>query len=243
MQIQDFLELSKRVQIIIASKYVNLDTILKLYKMGFSDFGENQVQALVRKKTELLELRNLNLKGLNSKDLNSLNSKDLNLNALNLDENPIKWHFIGTLQKNKINLLLKQKPVLWQSCNSFELASAVSQRLDYTLDTLLEINSANEDSKSGLAPEVAVDEYLKIKENCTNLRLCGVMSIGATSADERLVAKSFERTFSIFESLQKHGASICSMGMSGDFKLALKCGSNMLRLGSVIFEALKNEMN
>lgn len=209
MTLADFLELSKRVKIVVASKYVGFDTILKLYQMGFEDFGENQVQALVLKKQE----------------------------AFNLNVNSINWHFIGTLQKNKINLLLKQKPILWQSCNSFELASAVNQRLDYTLSTLLEINTANESSKSGLSPEAAVDEYLKIKENCTNLRLCGVMSIGAHSDDEKLIIQSFEKTFKIYESLQKYGANICSMGMSSDFELALKCGSNMLRLGSILFKA------
>ncbi len=231
MQIQDFLELSKQVKIIIASKYVNFDTILKLYEMGFCDFGENQVQALARKKLDFDTF------------LNEINHKTAtqDLNLINFKENPIKWHFIGTLQKNKINLLSKQKPILWQSCNSFELAKAVNQRLNYTLATLLEINTANENSKSGLEPEKAIDEYLKIKEECANLRLCGVMSIGAQSDDEKLIQKSFERTFKIYEALQKHGASICSMGMSSDFKLALKCGSNMLRLGSIIFKALQNQ--
>lgn len=147
----------------------------------------------------------------------------------------LSWHFIGTLQSNKINLLLRQKPILWQSCNSLTLAKAVNQRLSYTLDTLIEVNSANETSKSGLNADEAVDAYLQIKHECPNLRLCGVMSIGAHSENELEIAKSFEKTHKIYENLQKHGAKLCSMGMSGDFELAIKCGANMVRLGSVLF--------
>lgn len=154
------------------------------------------------------------------------------------DENlAIKWHFIGTLQSNKINLLIKQRPILWQSCNSLKLAKAVDKRLNYTLDTLLEINSAFEESKSGIALNKALEEYLQIKEECKNLNLKGVMCIGTHSDDEKAIQKSFEATYQIYEKLQKHGANICSMGMSSDFELALKCGSNMLRLGSILFKS------
>lgn len=148
---------------------------------------------------------------------------------------PLKWHFIGTLQKNKINQLVTLKPVLWQSCNSFELAVAVDKRLDYRLDTLLEINVANEDSKSGISADEAIDTYRKIKAECKNLNLVGVMSIGAHSDDLKEIIKSFELTYKIFENLQKSGAAICSMGMSADFETAIKCGSNMVRLGRILY--------
>ena len=152
-----------------------------------------------------------------------------------LSDLPLKWHFIGSLQSNKINHLLSLRPTLWQSCNSFELALAVDKRANFTLDTLLEINSADESSKSGIEISRAVDEYLKIKESCKNLNLCGVMSIGAHSDDLGEIQKSFEITYKIFENLQPHGAKICSMGMSDDFELAIKCGSNMVRLGRILY--------
>ncbi|WP_297193108.1 YggS family pyridoxal phosphate-dependent enzyme [uncultured Campylobacter sp.] len=157
-----------------------------------------------------------------------------------LKDLPIKWHFIGNLQSNKINLLLKQKPILWQSCNGIKIAKAVDKRLDYKLDVLLEVNSAQESSKSGVAVEKALDEYLQIQEECKSLNLCGLMSIGANSNNTKEIQKSFELTYKLFESLQKHGAKICSMGMSSDFELAIKCGSNMIRLGSILFKSLKN---
>ncbi|EAK6286179.1 YggS family pyridoxal phosphate-dependent enzyme [Campylobacter lari] len=151
-----------------------------------------------------------------------------------LQDLEIKWHFIGNLQSNKINLLIKQKPVLWQSCNGIKIAKAVDKRLEYKLDTLLEINTANESSKSGIEQNKAIEEYLQIQEECKNLNLVGIMCIGAMN--EEKVQESFEQTFKIYENLQKHGAKICSMGMSGDFELAIKCGSNMVRLGSILFK-------
>jgi uncharacterized pyridoxal phosphate-containing UPF0001 family protein len=97
----------------------------------------------------------------------------------------------------------------------------------------LQINSAKEETKHGFMPQSAKEAYLQIKEECPNINLKGVMSIGAHSDDKELIKKSFETTFKIYESLPN--ATICSMGMSGDFELAVKCGSNMLRLGSIMF--------
>ncbi|MCV3426947.1 YggS family pyridoxal phosphate-dependent enzyme [Campylobacter lari] len=151
-----------------------------------------------------------------------------------LQDLEIKWHFIGNLQSNKINLLIKQNPLLWQSCNGLKSAKAVDKRLNYKLDTLLEINTANESSKSGIEQNKAIEEYLQIQEECKKLNLVGIMCIG--SMDEEKVQESFGQTFKIYEILQKHGAKICSMGMSRDFELAIKCGSNMVRLGSILFK-------
>lgn len=209
MNLDEILEKTKNVRLVAASKYVGASEIARLAKLGVSEFGENQVQALAQKKE-------------------ALNSENLG----------IKWHFIGTLQSNKINLLIKQRPILWQSCNNLKLAQAVNQRLDYTLPALLEVNTADEASKSGLDKALAVDTYLQIQAECDKIALCGVMSIGAHSDDERKIIRSFEQTFALYESLQKYGANVCSMGMSGDFELAIKCGANMVRLGSILFKNL-----
>lgn len=207
MNLETLFEKTKNVRLVAASKYADSKTIKAFYHKGILEFGENKVQALEQKKEEL---------------------KNENLN--------IKWHFIGTLQSNKINALIRQRPTLWQSCNGLKIAKAMNQRLSYTLDALLEINGANEQSKSGIELSKAIEEYLQIKEECKNLNLQGVMSMGAHSDDEREIAKSFEQTFIIYENLQKYGANICSMGMSNDFELAIKCGSTMVRLGSIIFK-------
>ena len=195
------------IKIIAVSKYSSSEEVKKLYHIGQRAFGENRVQDLKQKMSTLKEL-------------------------------PLEWHFIGRLQKNKINHLLELSPSLIQSCDSYELAVAINKRVKYDkkVPLLLQINSAKEDSKAGVMPEMAKDIYHKIKEECPNLLLKGVMSIGAHSDDKKEIQKSFEITHKIFTDLKPIGANICSMGMSSDFELAIKCGSNMLRLGSIIFK-------
>ena len=195
------------VKIIAVSKYSTEEAIKRLYAIGQRAFGENKVQDLVTK------------------------SKDL-------EELPLEWHFIGTLQKNKINNLIDANPYMFQGLDSLELAQALQKRLEVKgaqMECLLQVNSANEESKSGVSAQEAKDMYTQIKESCPNIDLRGLMSIGAHSDDKKIIQNSFETTHKIYEGLD--GADICSMGMSGDFELAIKCGSNMVRLGSVMFPA------
>ena len=154
-----------------------------------------------------------------------------------LNDLPIEWHFIGNLQKNKINKLLKLNPFMIQSINSFELAEAINKRTDKPVRCLLEINSSKEPTKHGLEPELAVDTYLKIKDELPNINLQGVMTIGAHSDDENEIRKSFQLTYKIFEKLKPYGAKICSMGMSNDFEIAIEEGSNMIRVGRILLES------
>ena len=154
-----------------------------------------------------------------------------------LKDYPIEWHFIGNLQKNKINKLLSLNPFLIQSINSYELAEAINKRAKKPVRCLLEINSAGEASKQGLEPEIAVETYLKIKENLKNINLQGVMTIGAHSDDEEEIRESFRLTYEIFDKLKSYGAKICSMGMSSDFEIAIEEGSNMIRVGSALLSS------
>ena len=82
-------------------------------------------------------------------------------------------------------------------------------------------------------PELASEIYEQIIQECPNIKLKGVMSIGAHSEDKKLIRESFETTYNIYKNLPN--ATICSMGMSSDFELAIECGSNMIRLGSLLF--------
>ena len=193
------------VKIVAVSKYNTAEDVAKLYNIGQRAFGENRVQDLVAKQEALEEL-------------------------------PLEWHYIGNLQRNKLNTLIKADPFLFQSLDSIELANALQRRLadrNATMECLLQINSAKEETKSGVMPEDAVELFNKIRENCPNIHLKGVMSIGAHTDDQAVIKESFETTFKIYEQLEN--VSICSMGMSGDFELAIECGSNMIRLGSVMF--------
>ncbi|ANE35880.1 type III pyridoxal 5-phosphate (PLP)-dependent enzyme, YggS family [Campylobacter iguaniorum] len=180
---------------------------------------------------EVLELYKQGQMDFGENRVQELKRKKEILSKLNLN-----WHFIGRLQTNKINHLISLRPTLWQSCESLEMARAVDKRLDFKLDCLLQINSAHEESKQGVDPDKAIEEFLRIKDECKNLNLVGVMSIGAHEDDAKVVQKSFELTREIYEKLQNHGAKICSMGMSSDFELAIKCGSNMVRLGTILYK-------
>ena len=193
------------VKIVAVSKYSTSDEIANLYKIGQRAFGENKVQDLKAKSTQL-------------------------------DELPLEWHFIGNLQKNKINNLLDIDPTLFHALDSLELAEELQKKLeakDMTLDCLMQINSAKEESKHGFMPEEAKSAYEQITNKYPRVNLKGVMSIGAHSEDQTIIKKSFNTTYEIYKTLPN--ATICSMGMSGDFELAIECGSNMVRLGSLMF--------
>lgn len=196
------------VKIIGISKYSTASDIETLYNSGQRAFGENKVQDLKEKTNTLEEL-------------------------------PLEWHFVGSLQKNKINNLIDLNPSLVQSIDSLDLAQEFDKKLEAKgrkISALLQINSANEDSKSGVNPKDAISIYKQILDTCPNIRLKGVMSIGAHVKDEKLIKESFKTTKKIYDELTPLGAKYCSMGMSSDFELAIACGSNMIRVGSTLFK-------
>ncbi len=196
------------VKLVTVAKYTELENISTLYALGQRAFGENQVQQLKERMTALEEL-------------------------------PLEWHMIGSLQKNKINNLIDLRPALMQSLDSMKLALELNKKLlakEQSMNCLLQINAANEESKSGVSAAQALDIYQEIKETCSQINLKGVMTIGAHSEDTTLIQQSFETTQSIYEKLEKEGAAICSMGMSSDYELAIKCGSNLVRVGSALFK-------
>lgn len=195
------------VKLVAVGKYTEIENISTLYHLGQRAFGENQVQQLKARESELSAL-------------------------------PIEWHLIGSLQKNKINNIIDLSPYLMHSLDSISLADELNKKLqikEKTMNCLLQINSANEQTKSGVTPGQAIDIYTQIQETCPSINLKGVMTIGAHTKDENLIKESFETTHNIYQSLESKGATICSMGMSNDFNLAIQCGSNMIRVGSSLF--------
>jgi len=192
-----------------------------------------QIVAVTKYTDDINVLKRLYEDGQRAFGENRVQDMEKKVNSIDL---PIEWHFIGNLQKNKINKLLKLNPFMIQSINSYELAEAVNKRANKPIRCLLEINSAREETKHGLDPDLAIDTYLKIKENLKNINLQGVMTIGALSEDKDEIRKSFRLTYKIFEKLNPYGAKICSMGMSSDFEIAIEEGSNMIRVGSLLIK-------
>ncbi|MDR2034279.1 MAG: YggS family pyridoxal phosphate-dependent enzyme [Helicobacteraceae bacterium] len=194
------------IKIVAASKYANADQIAKLYSQEQLAFGENKTQDFELKLTALKTLA-------------------------------IEWHFIGALQTNKINKLIALRPALIHSIDSLKTAQAFNDRLlraNQTQRALLQINAAKEPTKSGVLPEKAIDIYNEIVSTCLALKLEGVMTIGAHTDDQKTIQNSFEITRKIYDQISN--AKTISMGMSGDFELAIACGANMLRLGSILFK-------
>jgi pyridoxal phosphate enzyme (YggS family) len=206
----EFARLQKSAHLIVhtvaISKYSSVEDIATLYEAGQRAFGENKVQ-------------------------------DLKEKSAALDHLPIQWHFVGSLQKNKINNLIDLKPFLMHSLDSLDLAIELNKKLEAkntTMNCLMQVNSAKEETKSGFMPEVAIEMYKRIQDECPNIKLKGVMSIGAHSDDENLIKESFLKTKEIFDNCD--GAKYCSMGMSGDYNIAILNGSNMIRVGSALFK-------
>ena len=194
------------VSLVAIFKYSTSKDIRILYEAGQRAFGENKVQ-------------------------------DLKLKQDELDDLPIAWHFVGSLQKNKINNLIDLNPILFHSLDSIDLALELDKKLkvkNKTMNCLLQINSAYEDSKSGINPKDAIDIYNKIQNEYNNINLKGVISIGANSTNIELINKSFQITKDIFDNC--NDTTVLSMGMSNDFENAILNGSNMVRIGSQIFK-------
>jgi len=194
-----------------------------------------QIVAVTKYTKDIEPLKKLYADGQRAFGENRVQDMEEKVNALS--DLPIEWHFIGNLQKNKINKLLALDPFMIQSINSYELAEAINKRAKKPIKCLIEINSSKEPTKHGMDPEIAVETYLKIKENLQNINLQGVMTIGAHVDDEKEIRKSFKLTYDIFEKLKPYGAKICSMGMSGDFEIAIEEGSNMIRVGSALLNS------
>ena len=198
------------IEIIAVSKNQSLEILKNAYDAGIRHFGENKAQE-VRCKSEFF-----------------INPE-------------IKLSFIGHLQKNKIKYLV-DKCDLIQSVDSFELAIAIDsvyEKEDKKSNILLQINSSYEKEKGGVYPEKAFELYRRISE-MKNIKTKGLMTIGAHTAEERVIENSFKTALEIFNEIKKEyeKCEILSMGMSDDYKLALKYKSNMLRIGRSIFADL-----
>ncbi len=240
----------REVAVVVASKYFTEREMAALAAAGARDFGENRVQDFVRKRAAFDELAarmgsNSNLDGGGAE----ICADFLAQNFATALAGGLRWHFIGRLQTNKINAMLRARPLLWHSCEGVAMAREVDKRIGvlsaagelaggeaFRLPTLLQINASGEASKQGVSVERAIDVFDEIRQTCGRLELCGVMTIASrgneSADDERRIRAEFEACRAVFERLGERGARLCSMGMSGDYELALQCGANIVRLGS-----------
>lgn len=200
-----------QIKIVAVTKTVTVQTIQAAHDVGITIFGENRVQEAVPKIEFFKNIPN------------------------------IEWHMIGHLQTNKAKKAVEHFRII-QSVDSLKLAgqlSAIGTELRKKIDVLVEVNISGEQSKSGIPPE-ALQIFLEDVGNFQTLCIRGLMTIGPLSDDQSLVSKAFRNMKKLYDEAKVCNYPNCrfewlSMGMSGDFEIAIAEGSNMIRIGRAIF--------
>lgn len=194
------------VKLVAATKSFDAPLIRELYAFGVTDVGENRVQDLLRKQDELRDI-------------------------------PLQWHFIGHLQTNKVASMIN-RIVCLHSLDSLKLAAAIQKSRKGILDCFVEVNVAMEDAKSGVAPEETIS-FVESLASYDTIRVIGLMGMGPASGDRAATRTAFATLKKLQLEVAKRGllhapCTELSMGMSGDYRIALEEGSTCVRLGSIL---------
>ena len=198
----------KGVTLVAVSKTKPVEMLMEAYNAGFKRFGENYVQELVDKYQQM--------------------PKD------------IEWHFIGHLQSNKVKYIAPFVSLI-HSVDSFKLLQEINKQAtknNRVIDCLLQIYIAEEDTKSGMTEEECLEIFKpETLEKLPNVRIIGLMGMTTLTEDEAQIRKEFGNLKRFYEllSTQHSKLSTLSMGMSGDYGIAIEEGSTMIRVGSKIF--------
>lgn len=198
------------VTLLAVSKTKPKEDIEALYQLGHRDFAENYVQELVEKQPLLPD--------------------------------DIRWHFIGHLQRNKVKYIASFCAMI-QGVDSLSLLQEINkqaQKCGRVIDVLLQVHIASEETKFGLGN----DEVFALLEQASlypNVQIKGLMGMASFTNNTEQVRQEFLTLKSIFDRVNAQGPhnrlTVLSMGMSGDYRLAITCGSTMVRVGSLLFGA------
>jgi len=196
------------IKLVAVSKVFQADDIQSVYDLGVRSFGESRAQEL-RDKVPLLP-------------------------------QDIEWHFIGPLQSNKIKYVLSNARLV-HAVDSLKLAIALAEygkKNGIIPKILVEINTSAEKEKHGFLPGHAVDSVLEINA-LENIEVKGLMTMAPYTEDTYKIGKSFSMLYNLYSKLTRHmkkgSFSELSMGMSGDFEIAIEEGSTIVRIGTGIF--------
>ena len=155
---------------------------------------------------------------------------------------PVKWHMIGHLQTNKVKYIIDKVDMI-HSVDSYKLAAEIDKRArnhGLTMDILLQVNAAQEESKFGIATDETEALIKKILQDCENIRIRGLMCIAPFAEDPQEIKIYFEAVKKQYDQFgqidhPRLDFRYLSMGMSHDFSVAIEAGSNLVRVGSAIF--------
>lgn len=203
-----YYSIGKSVKLVAVSKTKSNEEIMEAYEAGQKIFGENKVQELVSK-----------------------------YNSLPKD---IEWHMVGHLQKNKVKYIASFIKLI-HSVDNFKLLKEINRqakKYNVTIDCLLQIKIASEETKFGLSidqvkPMLESEEFKSLK----NISIIGLMGMASFTNNEEILKNEFSYLNDLFDDLRitYPNITVLSMGMSNDHKLAIQYGSNMVRVGSLIF--------
>ena len=207
-------DIPANVKLIAVSKTKPVETILEAYKSGHKIYGENKVQDLVDKYNEL--------------------PKD------------IEWHMIGHMQSNKVKYIAPFVSLI-HGVDSFKLLKVINkegEKNNRKIDCLLQFHIAKEETKFGLDLNETT-EFLKSEEfkNLNHINICGIMGMATYTENEDTIRSEFKDLVHIFNQLKNtyflknDDFMEISMGMSGDYKIAIEEGATMVRIGSLLFGA------
>ncbi len=196
------------ITLLAATKTVDADTVNYAIKRGITHIGENRVQELLSKYSLL---------------------------------SPVHSHFIGHLQTNKVKDIIDKVEMI-ESVDSIRLAEEISKQAGkrgIVMDVLAEINIGGEQSKSGFAPEDAENAVREIAK-LPNIRIKGLMCIPPVANMPEEARKYFRKMYKLFldigaKNIDNSCMSVLSMGMSGDFDIAVSEGANLVRVGTSLF--------
>lgn len=217
----------QKVRIIAITKTHGPEAVREVVAAGVLDVGENKVQEALRKQAELRSWR----EGVSEVDsVESAASPE------------VRWHLIGHLQTNKARAL--EHFSLFHAVDRPRIANAahqVGKELGRPVDILLQVNISGEESKGGFRPdELSVECDRLLKGGMEGVRVVGVMTMAPFEADERELRRVFGGARDCLGTVRAAGfvdATELSMGMSGDYGIAIEEGATMVRLGTVLFGA------
>ncbi|MCQ4637902.1 YggS family pyridoxal phosphate-dependent enzyme [Anaerovorax odorimutans] len=155
---------------------------------------------------------------------------------------PVRWHMIGHLQTNKVKYIIDKVSMI-HSVDSYKLAEEINKRAGQhgiVMDILIQVNSAQEESKFGISTDETEEMIRRILENCPNIRIRGLMCIAPFAEDPDDVRIYFAEVKKLYDQYgtiehERLDFKYLSMGMSHDFEVAISEGSNLIRVGTAIF--------